>query len=111
VAIGTAHGFYKGTPVLQKARLKRIRRLVEIPLVLHGASGIPDHDVREMIRLGICKVNFATELRAAYVGGVKQAFQDAPELYDPKVLGGFAKKRVKALVREKIMVCGAEGKI
>lgn len=66
VAIGTAHGLYQGTPKLDFERLAAIREVVSIPLVLHGASGVPDDAVRESIRLGICKVNFATELRIAY---------------------------------------------
>ena len=71
VAIGTAHGFYKGVPKLDFDRLSAIRELVSIPLILHGASGVPDDAVRESITRGICKVNFATELRAAFSDGVK----------------------------------------
>ena len=110
VAIGTAHGFYVGTPILDKARLTTIRSMVNIPLVLHGASGIPYAEVRECINLGICKVNFATELRVAYTEGVKQALQENPALYDPKALGAKAKEHVKELTREKIRMCGADGK-
>ena len=63
VAIGTAHGVYKGEPKLDLDRLTEIRKLVDIPLVLHGASGLSDEAVKESIKRGICKVNFATELR------------------------------------------------
>ncbi|MGE9716130.1 class II fructose-bisphosphate aldolase, partial [Escherichia coli] len=56
VAIGTAHGMYKHEPHLDFDRLHAIRQKTEIPLVLHGASGIPDTDVRHCIDLGICKV-------------------------------------------------------
>ena len=66
VAIGTAHGFYAKTPVLDKARVSEIKEVVSVPLVLHGASGLSDEDVRECVRRGMCKVNFATELRVAY---------------------------------------------
>ena len=72
VAIGTAHGFYVGTPVLDKERLSEIRKVVDIPLVLHGASGLTDEDVSDCVKRGICKVNFATELRAAYSKAVKE---------------------------------------
>lgn len=71
VAIGTAHGLYKGEPKLDQERLSEIRKVVSVPLVLHGASGVPDEAVRESIRRGICKVNYATELRIAYSDGVK----------------------------------------
>ena len=57
VAIGTAHGFYKGEPRLDFDRLAEIRRVVSVPLVLHGASGVPDEAVQKTIGLGICKVN------------------------------------------------------
>ena len=110
VAIGTAHGFYVGTPVLDKARLGVIRGLVPIPLVLHGASGLSDADVRDCIALGISKVNFATELRAAFTDGVKQALAEAPNLYDPKKMGVRARDNVRRLVTEKIRMCGADGK-
>lgn len=66
VAIGTAHGFYVGTPVLDVERLSEIRKAVDVPLVLHGASGLTDEQVQGMCETGICKVNFATELRNAY---------------------------------------------
>ena len=110
VAIGTAHGFYVGTPVLDKARLHEIRKLVSIPLVLHGASGLSEADVRDCIALGICKVNFATELRAAFTDGVKQALAAAPDLYDPKKMGVKARDLVRRLVIEKIKMCGSDGK-
>ena len=67
VAIGTAHGVYKGEPKLDLDRLAEIRKVVSIPLVLHGASGLSEEAVVESIKRGICKVNFATERRIAYV--------------------------------------------
>ena len=111
VAIGTAHGFYVGTPVLDKARLAEIRKLVSIPLVLHGASGLSEADVRDCIALGICKVNFATELRAAFTDGVKQALAASPDLYDPKKMGVKARDNVRRLVLEKIKMCGSDGRV
>lgn len=110
VAIGTAHGFYKGTPVLDKERLSQIRGLVDIPLVLHGASGLSDQEVIECIERGICKVNFATELRAAFTDGIKAVLKEKPETFDPKALGKIGKENVKKLVQEKILVCGCEDK-
>lgn len=75
VAIGTAHGMYKHEPHLDFDRLHAIRQKTEIPLVLHGASGIPDTDVRHCIDLGICKVNVATELKIAFSNAIKQYFR------------------------------------
>ncbi len=115
VAIGTAHGVYVGTPVLDVARLAEIRRALEaagvsIPLVLHGASGLTDESVRECIAEGICKVNFATELRQAYTAGVKEVLTKDPAVYDPKKYGKVAMAKVQALVEDRIKVCGANGK-
>ena len=115
VAIGTAHGVYVGTPVLDVARLAEIRKALEaagvsIPLVLHGASGLTDESVRECIAQGICKVNFATELRQAYTAGVKEVLAKDPDVYDPKKYGKVAMAKVQALVEDRIKVCGANGK-
>ncbi len=110
VAIGTAHGFYVGTPVLDKERLSEIRSLVEIPLVLHGASGLSDEEVRECVKRGICKVNFATELRVAYTNAVKHLLQEKPETFDPKAFGAAAIPAVKELVKSRMLVCGCDKK-
>lgn len=72
VAIGTAHGVYKGEPKLDLDRLSEIREVVDIPLVLHGTSGVPDEVVTECVNRGICKVNYATDLRIAFTKGVKK---------------------------------------
>ena len=72
VAVGTAHGIYAETPVLDKERVSKIKEVVDIPLVLHGGSGLSNEDVRECIKRGICKVNFATELRIAFTDGIKE---------------------------------------
>lgn len=110
VGIGTAHGFYQGTPVLDKQRLSAIAAQVEVPLVLHGASGLSDEDVRDCIARGICKVNFATELRVAYTQGIREALAADPGLYDPKKLGLAGRARVKSLVLSRMQVCGCVGR-
>lgn len=110
VAIGTAHGFYVGTPVLDKERLSEIRAVVDIPLVLHGASGLSDEDVKDCVRRGICKVNFATELRVAYTDAGKKLLQEKPDTFDPKKLGEVGMAAVKELVKNRMKVCGCDGK-
>lgn len=110
VAIGTAHGFYKGTPVLDKERLSQVRAVVDIPLVLHGASGLTDEEVRDCVSRGICKVNFATELRAAYTAAVKKLLEEKPETFDPKALGKVGMAAVTELVKGRMKVCGCDGK-
>lgn len=110
VAIGTAHGIYSGVPKLDLDRLTEIRKVVDIPLVLHGASGLSDEAVMESIKRGICKVNFATELRIAYSDGVKQVLSENPDVYDPKKYGVQGRENVKQLVMNRIKVCGSDGK-
>lgn len=110
VAIGTAHGVYSGVPKLDLDRLVEIRKVVDIPLVLHGASGLSDDAVQASIERGICKVNFATELRIAYTDGVKKVLADAPDTIDPKKYGAVGRENVKQLVMNRIKVCKADGK-
>ena len=110
VAIGTAHGIYKGEPKLDFDRLSEIRKVVDIPLVLHGASGVPDESVKECIRRGISKVNFATELRIAYSNGLKAYLKDNPDAFDPKKYDAVGMEYVSELVKNKIRVCGSENK-
>ncbi|MBS3899802.1 MAG: class II fructose-1,6-bisphosphate aldolase [Dethiobacter sp.] len=110
VAIGTAHGPYKGEPQLDFARLEDINRRVEVPLVLHGASGVPAESIRKAIALGVCKINIDTELRQAFARGVRQVAQNKPEEYDPRKILGPAKEEMKKIVREKMRLFGCSGK-
>ncbi len=110
IAIGTAHGFYVGTPVLDKERLSDIAKLVSIPLVLHGASGISDEEVSDCVRRGIAKVNFATELRVAYTDAMKKLYEEKPDTFDPKAYGKVSMEAVTELVKNRMVVCGCQGK-
>ncbi|TQI77816.1 tagatose-bisphosphate aldolase catalytic subunit [Serratia fonticola] len=111
VAIGTAHGLYQGTPELDFTRLEQIRDRVSIPLVLHGASGLPDHDIQHAIRLGVCKVNVATELKIAFSDALKQHLAQHPQANDPRHYMQPAKQAMKQVVKKVIQVCGCEGKL
>ncbi len=84
IGVGTAHGVYVGTPHIEQEVLKAIRSRLEIPLVLHGTSGVPDDQVAEAIRNGICKVNYATELRQAFTKGFMGYMAENPGCFDPK---------------------------
>ncbi len=110
VGIGTAHGIYHGTPVLDTGRLSLIKeKLVgaglDLPLVLHGASGLSDAAIKDCISHGIAKVNFATELRQAYTGGVREYLASDPDCFDPKKYGRVAMEKVKEAVICRIKVC------
>ena len=110
VAIGTAHGFYKSKPKLDKDRLVAIRELVDIPLVLHGASGLVEQDMRDCVERGINKINFATELRFAFTKGVNEYMAKDKDVFDPKKYNAVGREYVKNLVKEKILICGSNGK-
>ncbi|MDD4665382.1 MAG: class II fructose-1,6-bisphosphate aldolase [Clostridia bacterium] len=110
VAIGTAHGQYKFEPKLDFARLDKIRSLVDIPIVMHGSSGVPDADVQKAISLGVRKINIDTNIREAFVRGLKGAMDKNPREIDPRKLLGPAREAMIAVVREKIRVFGSSGK-
>ena len=110
VGIGTAHGVYKGKPNLQFDVLSQIREVVDIPLVLHGTSGVPDEDVKECIKRGICKVNYATDLRIAFTKGVNEVLGEHPETIDPKKYSAKGREEVKKYVMSKMLVCGSAGR-
>ena len=110
VAIGTAHGVYKGEPKLDLDRLSAVREKVSIPLVLHGTSGVPEDQVRGCIDRGICKVNYATELRQVFTAAVRKALADLPDAYDPKKYLAEGRKAVQARVQELIRLLGSDGK-
>lgn len=110
VAIGTAHGVYQGIPKVDVERLSKIKEVVSIPLVLHGTSGVPDETVKECIKRGICKVNYATDIRIAFSKGVNEVLHEAPDTIDPKKYNAKGREEVKQYVMNKIMVCGSAGK-
>ncbi|MEB7578056.1 tagatose bisphosphate family class II aldolase [Citrobacter portucalensis] len=111
VAIGTAHGLYNAEPKLDFERLAEIRQHVDIPLVLHGASGLPTHDIKRAISLGVCKVNVATELKIAFSGALKTYLSAHTDANDPRHYMMPAKAAMKEVVRKVIADCGCEGKL
>lgn len=111
VAIGTAHGLYAKRPKIDFQRLAEIRQAVDVPLVLHGASDVPDEYVQRAIALGICKVNVATELKIAFAGAVKQWFHEHPEGNDPRYYMRVGMDAMKEVVKSKINVCGSANRL
>lgn len=105
IGVGTAHGVYKGTPHIAVDRIKEIADKVDIPLVLHGASGLSDEVIRACIEAGINKINFATHLRQAFTEGLKQGLADKSATYDPKTYLPFAIKSVQEVAERIINLC------
>lgn len=110
VGVGTSHGIYKGTPKVNVDVLSNIRKVVDVPLVLHGTSGVPDEQVTECVRRGICKVNYATDLRIAFSKGLKGFLHDNPDAFDPKKYAAPGMEEVKEYVMQKMEVVGSTGK-
>lgn len=110
VAIGTAHGLYQSEPVLDLKRLKQIQKKVDIPLVLHGASGVPIEMVRKCIENGICKVNIATELKIPFSDALRHYLIEHPDANDPRKYMEPAKRAMAKIVSEKIKMCMSENR-
>ena len=133
VAIGTSHGAYKfkSEAKLDLERLKMISQKVSIPLVLHGASsvpqeivekankygaelsgakGIPEDQYRKAISLGIAKINIDTDLRLAFTAAVREALTNSPKNFDPRKILGPAKDAMKEVAKGKMRLFGSSGK-
>jgi len=111
IAIGTAHGKYKGEPKLDFDRLKTIKEMLNMPIVLHGASGVPEESIKKAVSLGVNKINIDTDIRQAFTDGIKSVFEKKPEEFDPRKICGPAREMMKAVVKAKIRLFGCNGKV
>jgi tagatose 1,6-diphosphate aldolase GatY/KbaY len=102
VSIGNVHGEYRAPPVLDWIRLERIRRAVDVPLALHGASGLPDADVRRAVRAGVAKVNVNTEIRARQLAQLTTALPDLADGYRTLALHALLRGAARDVAREKL---------
>ena len=109
VAIGNAHGVYKSKPELNFGLLKELKECLDIPLVLHGASGIVEEDIKKAIRLGIAKINFFTDVDRAFLSGIIKNIENNPSNY---TFDCFAAGRteMEQKVREIVQMCGCMDK-
>ena len=110
IAIGTAHGKYKGIPKLDFDRLNTIKQDLNMPLVLHGASGVDEESIKKAVSLGINKINIDTELRCAYTDRLRACLAEDTEVFDLRKYIKPAREDVKAKVIEKIRLFGSNGK-
>lgn len=109
VTIGNVHGEYKSPPRLDFNRLEKIRSLIDIPLVLHGASGLPAEMIDRSIQLGVCKFNVNTEVRQAYIQALKlEICGDSPR--DLLEIAGEAIAAMQEVIIEKLNLFGSVGK-
>ncbi len=107
VSIGNVHGQYAATPKFDLDRLTKIRELVDAPLALHGASGVPADLVRSCIELGVCKFNVNTEVRAQYVKALQAPDNSGDDLL---ALQTKAIEAMRTVILEKMELFGSVGR-
>lgn len=101
-ALGSVHGPYQGEPKLGFAEMKEIQSLIEIPLVLHGASGIPETQVDRAINLGHSKINVNTACQQAWVKSTRDFLDKNEDTYDVKTILSLGRDAVQQVVQEKM---------
>lgn len=109
-ALGSVHGLYKGEPKLNFERMSQISEITNLPLVLHGGTGIYDEQIRKSIECGIAKININTELQIAWSNAVKEHINDN-NIYDPRKIIKLGEIALKECVRNKILLLGCKDKI
>jgi ketose-bisphosphate aldolase len=84
VAVGTSHAMQSRVASVDHALIAQLRRAVPVPLVLHGSSGLPDHELRASVASGMTKINISTHLNGLFTAAVRTALDDDPRLTDPR---------------------------
>ncbi|OEF99857.1 fructose-1,6-bisphosphate aldolase, class II [Vulcanibacillus modesticaldus] len=110
IAVGSAHGVYKGEPKIRFDIIDAVSKEIDIPLVLHGGSGIPDETIKKAISYGIGKINVNTENQIAMTEKIREIFANDSKVYDPRKYLGPAREAIKEVVRDKIRLFGSNGK-
>jgi len=110
IAVGTAHGMYKGEVRIRYHIIEEVSSKVPVPIVLHGGSGVPDEAIRKSIELGVGKINVNTENQVAMTNAIKEVFAKKPDVYDPRKYLGPAKDAMKEVVKSKMRLFGSSGK-
>ncbi len=109
-ALGSVHGIYKGEPNIQTDVMKEISEKTNMPLVLHGGSGLPENILKECIKNGIAKINFNTELQISWHNGVLDFIANNKDVYDPRKVISSGEENMKSTIREYINILGSKGK-
>lgn len=108
-ALGSVHGIYKGEPKLDFEKMEEIASLTNIPLVLHGGSGIDDEKIKHAIKSGICKININTELQIVWSNAVRE-FLKTNDAYDPRKIIKAGEEVMKKEIKNKIELMGSLNK-
>jgi 6-phospho-5-dehydro-2-deoxy-D-gluconate aldolase len=101
-ALGSVHGPYQGEPKLGFDEMKQISELTDIPLVLHGGSGIPEYHIQKAIELGHAKINVNTECTQVWAQAIREVLASDEKVYEPRAIIIPAKEAIKAVVKNKM---------
>ncbi len=110
IGVGTSHGVYTAEPHIEQDVVKACAASAGVPLVLHGTSGVPDEQVAEAVKNGICKVNYATELRQAYTKGFMAYMAENPSCFDPKKPAKQGMAEITKIVKIRMENLGSVGR-
>lgn len=110
IAVGTAHGMYKGEPKIHFDVIDEVSKAIEAPIVLHGGSGVPDVAIQKSISLGVGKINVNTENQVESVKVVRALLEGNPDMIDPRKYLGPAREAIKETVKGKMRLFGSSGK-
>lgn len=110
IAVGTAHGMYKGEPKIRYDVIEKVSRQVDAPIVLHGGSGVPDESIKKAISLGVGKINVNTENQVASANVVRQLLSEQLDMIDPRKYLGPAREAIKEVVKAKMRLFGSSNK-
>ena len=111
IGIGNAHGYYKGKPDIHLEVLEAVRRFTDIPLVLHGCTGMEESVIRDAIKLGVAKINFGTEIRYKYVQHYQEALEQLNHQGHSWKLSQFANAALTKDVENIIRLSGSAGTV
>lgn len=106
-ALGSVHGLYKGEPNLNFERMEEIGIKTDMPLVLHGGTGIPDFQIKKAIECGTTKINVNTELQIAWTKGVRELLNGDSKVYDPRKVIKGGEFNIKEAIKEKVSLLGS----
>ncbi|EXX85982.1 tagatose-bisphosphate aldolase [Paenibacillus darwinianus] len=107
IAVGTAHGMYKGEPKIHYDIIEKVAKAIPVPLVLHGGSGVPDDAIKQSIAAGAGKINVNTENQVACTNAIREVLAKDDNVYDPRKYLTPARKAMVAVVQEKIRLFGS----
>lgn len=110
-ALGSSHGIYKGEPHLDFDRAVEISKLCDVPLVMHGGSGIGNEQIQKAISCGITKLNINTDLQLVWTRAVRDFLNENLDVYDPRKVIQSGEKAMKEMICKKVCLLGSKDRV